>query len=114
MSRRPSYGSTTLPRGFRFHSNEDNRPQTPEPSPATELQPPSPPRPTRLKVRRRNAPSCQTPTEQFLASVAAADVQFPQSKNHKHLLSHQKIPRWWTAIQSQLIPPGILHLNHAI
>jgi hypothetical protein len=77
MSRRPSYGSTTLPRGFRFHSNEDNRPQTPEPTPATELQPPSPPRPTRLKVRRRNAPSCQTPTEQFLASVAAADVPIP-------------------------------------
>ena len=76
MSRRPSTGSTTLPRGFRFHSNEDNRPQTPEPTLAAEPRSPSP-RPTRLKVRRRNAPSYQTPTEQFLASVAAADVPIP-------------------------------------
>jgi hypothetical protein len=77
MFHQPSNGSTTLPRGFRFHSNEEDRPQTPEPTPATELQPPSPPRPARLKVRRRNAPSYQTPTEQFLASVAAADVPIP-------------------------------------
>ena len=77
MSRQPSNGSTTLPRGFRFYSNEDPHPQTPKPTSATELLPPSPPRPTRLKVRRRNAPSYQTPTEQFLASVAAADVPIP-------------------------------------
>ena len=38
---------------------------------------PSPPRPARLKVRRRNASSFQAPTEQFLASVAAADVPIP-------------------------------------
>lgn len=77
MFSEPSTGSTTLPRGFRFHSNEEGRPQTPDPAPVAELQPPSPPRPTRLKVRRRNASSYQPPTQQFLASVAAADVPIP-------------------------------------
>lgn len=71
-----SNGSTSLPRDFRFRPNED-RPTTPEPLAIDELQPPSAPRPTRLKVRRRNASSFHAPTEQFLASVAAADVMIP-------------------------------------
>ncbi|PQE11521.1 Sm-like ribonucleo protein [Rutstroemia sp. NJR-2017a BVV2] len=71
-------GSTTLPRGFRFHHNEGDLPTTPEPFNRAESEgPPSPPRPTRLKVRRRNVSSLQAPTEQFLASVAAADVPIP-------------------------------------
>ncbi|KAF4629706.1 hypothetical protein G7Y89_g8439 [Cudoniella acicularis] len=71
-----SNGSTTLPRDFRFHHNEQ-RPKTPEPFNTEEPQPPSAPRPTRLKVKRRNVSSLQAPTEQFLASVAAADVPIP-------------------------------------
>ncbi|KAL2060325.1 hypothetical protein VTL71DRAFT_9720 [Oculimacula yallundae] len=65
-----SNGSRTLPRGFRYEE-----PHTPEPSSAEPRQP-SPPR-QRLKVRRRNASSLQAPTQQFLASVAAADVPVP-------------------------------------
>ena len=72
-----SNGSSTLPRGFRFHHEEGDQPKTPEPLIADEPEQPSPPRPTRLKVRRRNASSFQAPTEQFLASVAAADVPIP-------------------------------------
>lgn len=66
-------GSTTLPRGFRYHHEE---PTTPEPPSAEEIQQPSPPRP-RFKVRRRNASNLQAPTQHFLASVAAADVPIP-------------------------------------
>ncbi|KAH8773897.1 hypothetical protein F5882DRAFT_171014 [Hyaloscypha sp. PMI_1271] len=66
-----SNGSTTLPRGFRFHE-----PRTPEPQAEDEPQIPSPPRP-RLKVRRRNVSNLQAPTDHFLASVAAADVPIP-------------------------------------
>ncbi|KAH7400391.1 hypothetical protein BKA64DRAFT_481162 [Cadophora sp. MPI-SDFR-AT-0126] len=65
-----SNGSRTLPRGFRYEE-----PCTPEPS-SEEPRQPSPPR-QRLKVRRRNASSLQAPTQQFLASVAAADVPVP-------------------------------------
>jgi len=70
-----SNGSSTLPRGFRFHHDEE--PKTPEPQDTSEPQVPSPPR-QRLRVRRRNISSTFTaPTEQFLASVAAADVPIP-------------------------------------
>ncbi|KAH7364818.1 hypothetical protein BKA65DRAFT_144864 [Rhexocercosporidium sp. MPI-PUGE-AT-0058] len=65
-----SNGSRTLPRGFRYEE-----PHTPEP-PSAEPRQPSPPR-QRMKVRRRNASSLQAPTQQFLASVAAADVPVP-------------------------------------
>ncbi|KAH9207691.1 hypothetical protein DL95DRAFT_48974 [Leptodontidium sp. 2 PMI_412] len=65
-----SNGSRTLPRGFRYEE-----PHTPEP-PSAEPRQPSPPR-QRLKVRRRNASTLQAPTQQFLASVAAADVPVP-------------------------------------
>ena len=70
-----SNGSSTLPRGFRFHHDEE--PKTPEPQETSEPQIPSPPR-QRLRVRRRNASSTfNAPTEQFLASIAAADVPIP-------------------------------------
>jgi len=71
MFHQHSNGSTTLPRGFRFHE-----PRTPEPLAADEPLQPSPPRP-RLKVRRRNVSNLQAPTDHFLASVAAADVPIP-------------------------------------
>ncbi|OTA54286.1 hypothetical protein K449DRAFT_401112 [Hypoxylon sp. EC38] len=53
-------------------------PKTPEPStPCDELQLPSPPRP-RLRLKRRNVSHhLNAPTQQFLASVAAADVPIP-------------------------------------
>lgn len=53
-------------------------PQTPEPQEQTVLdQPPSPPR-QRFRLKRRNAPQMNTaPTQQFLESVAAADVPIP-------------------------------------
>ncbi|TAQ89232.1 hypothetical protein B7494_g2460 [Chlorociboria aeruginascens] len=71
-----SNGSTTLPRGFRFH-HEEERPKTPEPLLAQEPEQPSPPRPVRLRVKRRNVSNLHAPTEHFLASVAAADVPIP-------------------------------------
>ncbi|KAF4336943.1 hypothetical protein FBEOM_9187 [Fusarium beomiforme] len=51
-------------------------PRTPEPALNSETQPPSPPRP-RFRVKRRNASNLNAPTEQFLASVAAADIPIP-------------------------------------
>ncbi|KAM0446641.1 hypothetical protein ACHAO4_009313 [Trichoderma viride] len=52
-------------------------PKTPEPFATTDVRPPSPPRP-RFRLRRR-APSSnlKAPTQQFLASVATADVPIP-------------------------------------
>ncbi|PTB67045.1 hypothetical protein BBK36DRAFT_1199334 [Trichoderma citrinoviride] len=52
-------------------------PKTPEPFATTDTQPPSPPRP-RFRLRRR-APlsNLKAPTQQFLASVATADVPIP-------------------------------------
>ncbi|KAL6873125.1 hypothetical protein J3F83DRAFT_760134 [Trichoderma novae-zelandiae] len=52
-------------------------PKTPEPFATTDIQPPSSPRP-RFRLRRR-APSSnlKAPTQQFLASVATADVPIP-------------------------------------
>ena len=68
-------GSVTLPRCFRYSGHE--APKTPEPGLQTEeAQIPSPPRP-RLKLRRRVVSQLSAPTQQFLASVAAADVPIP-------------------------------------
>lgn len=70
-------GAATLPKGFRFGGDECD-PRTPEPSaPLDTTTPPSPPRP-RLKLKRRNVSNpLHAPTQQFLASVAAADVPIP-------------------------------------
>lgn len=66
-------GASTLPRGFRFAA-----PRTPEPSGDNEETTlPSPPRP-RLRLKRRNVShQLSAPTQQFLASVAAADLPIP-------------------------------------
>lgn len=70
-----SQHSGSLPKAFRFAA-----PRTPEPSDGSEeMQFPSPPRP-RLKLKRRNVSHQHqrtAPTEQFLASVAAADLPIP-------------------------------------
>ncbi|KAF4456827.1 hypothetical protein F53441_1124 [Fusarium austroafricanum] len=57
-------------------ARRDDIPRTPEPDLNGESQPPSPPRP-RFRVKRRNASNLNAPTEQFLASVAAADIPIP-------------------------------------
>ncbi|KAK3329047.1 hypothetical protein B0H66DRAFT_11528 [Apodospora peruviana] len=68
-------GAATLPRGFRFSSYET--PKTPEPfGQSGEAQMPSPPKP-RLRLKRRIVSHFTAPTQQFLASVAAADVPIP-------------------------------------
>jgi hypothetical protein len=73
----PRPESATLPRDFRFHYRDGERPITPEKSLIGEPEQPSPPRYTRLRVRRRNLPNFSAPTDQFLASVAAADIPIP-------------------------------------
>ncbi|KPM43866.1 hypothetical protein AK830_g2720 [Neonectria ditissima] len=50
--------------------------KTPEPMMDGDVQPPSPPRP-RFRIKRRNASNLNAPTQQFLASVAAADIPIP-------------------------------------
>ncbi|KAF7545141.1 hypothetical protein G7Z17_g9399 [Cylindrodendrum hubeiense] len=50
--------------------------KTPEPTTQGDAQPPSPPRP-RFRIKRRNASNLNAPTQQFLASVAAADIPIP-------------------------------------
>ncbi|KAL2107583.1 hypothetical protein VUR80DRAFT_5030 [Thermomyces stellatus] len=69
-------GAATVPRGFRYQG--DSEPRTPEPftSADNDAQPPSPPRP-RFRIKRRHASQLTAPTQQFLASVAAADVPIP-------------------------------------
>ncbi|CAG8973088.1 hypothetical protein HYALB_00007565 [Hymenoscyphus albidus] len=69
-----SNGSSTLLRDFRFC---DELPTTPEPMSTEEPLQPSPPRPARLRLRCRNVSNIQASTEQFLASVAAADLPVP-------------------------------------
>ncbi|SPN96783.1 uncharacterized protein DNG_00303 [Cephalotrichum gorgonifer] len=70
-------GAATLPRGFRYHAG-DSEPRTPEPFATVEdeTHPPSPPRP-KFRIKRRHASQLAAPTQQFLASVAAADVPVP-------------------------------------
>ncbi|UNI21137.1 hypothetical protein JDV02_007153 [Purpureocillium takamizusanense] len=61
------------PRGLRHSS----APRTPEPAAEASLpQPSSPPRP-RFRLKRRTVSERTAPTQQFLASVAAADVPIP-------------------------------------
>ncbi|KAK0618195.1 hypothetical protein B0T17DRAFT_618817 [Bombardia bombarda] len=68
-------GSATLPRGFRYSDYE--APRTPEPfSQNVGAEIPSPPKP-RLRLKRRVVSHFTAPTQQFLASVAAADVPIP-------------------------------------
>lgn len=69
-------GSSTMPRGF--HYNADGiLPRTPEPmSIADQVTFPTAPR-ARLRLKRRHVSQLTAPTEQFLASVAAADVPIP-------------------------------------
>ncbi|KAK0657616.1 hypothetical protein B0T16DRAFT_425778 [Cercophora newfieldiana] len=71
-------GAATLPRGFRYSAFE--APRTPEPLSQNDENQlprlPSPPRP-RLKLKRRVVSQLSAPTQQFLASVAAADVPIP-------------------------------------
>lgn len=71
-------GAATLPKGFRYRHPDCEEPKTPEPFATTEddIQPPPPPRP-RFKLKKRNASNLAAPTQQFLASVAAADVPIP-------------------------------------
>ncbi|KAM5355958.1 hypothetical protein ACJ41O_002604 [Fusarium nematophilum] len=57
-------------------ARRDDFPRTPEPALDSVAQPPSPPRP-RLRLKRRNASNLNAPTQQFLASVAAADIPIP-------------------------------------
>ncbi|KFA78162.1 hypothetical protein S40288_01389 [Stachybotrys chartarum IBT 40288] len=57
-------------------SRSFSQPTTPEPRDLGEAQPPSPPR-QRFRLKRRNASHLQAPTQQFLASVASADIPVP-------------------------------------
>ncbi|KAI0025491.1 hypothetical protein F4780DRAFT_335983 [Xylariomycetidae sp. FL0641] len=67
--------TATLPKGFRYQGHSS--PRTPEPlAQCDEAEAPAPPRP-RLRLKRRQASQLHAPTQQFLASVAAADVPVP-------------------------------------
>ena len=77
-------GAASLPRGFRYHTPGDSDPKTPEPFAADgEIQPPSAPRP-KFRIKRRHASQLAAPTQQFLASVAAADVPIPSIEVIEH------------------------------
>ncbi|KAI8629378.1 hypothetical protein F5Y19DRAFT_79700 [Xylariaceae sp. FL1651] len=68
-------GAATLPKGFQCY--DESGPKTPEPfAPSAEEQSPPPPRP-RLRLKRRHVSQLNAPTQQFLASIAAADVPIP-------------------------------------
>lgn len=73
-------------------------PRTPEPSAEGQTMPPSPPRP-RFRIKRRNAPHLQAPTQQFLASVAAADIPVP-SIEEPHVVDEEMIDMVYPVIPS--------------
>src|SRR5262249_12943234 len=80
-------GPATLPRGFRC-PDYDEAPKTPEPFAQTDdSQVPSPPN-QRLKLRRRVVSQLTAPTQQFLASVAAADVPIPSIEEPEIAADH--------------------------
>ncbi|KAI0489620.1 hypothetical protein F4859DRAFT_461647 [Xylaria cf. heliscus] len=59
----------------------DRGPKTPEPfAPGADEQSLPPPRP-RLRLKRRHVSQLNAPTQQFLASIAAADVPIPSVEN---------------------------------
>ncbi|KAI0009107.1 hypothetical protein F4779DRAFT_403265 [Xylariaceae sp. FL0662B] len=61
-----------------FYDDRGSTPKTPEPSaPGIETQLHSPPRPARLRLKRRHVSHMNAPTQHFLASVAAADMPIP-------------------------------------
>ena len=101
-------GPATLPRGFRYPALK-----TPEPSDdAEETRIPPPPKP-RLRLKRRNVSHHQlsAPTQQFLASVAAADIPIPSIEEPEIVLGPPNVadmPSLASAIDS--VPPGEGHL----
>ncbi|KAI0453668.1 hypothetical protein F5B21DRAFT_478839 [Xylaria acuta] len=61
--------------------SSDHGPKTPEPlAPSADEQSLPPPRP-RLRLKRRHVSQLNAPTQQFLASIAAADVPMPSVEN---------------------------------
>lgn len=91
MSLSQSAPSATLPRGFRYDQEFD--PRTPEPcAPNEESALPSPPARPRLRLKRRNvSQQLNAPTQQFLASVAAADVPIPSVENPEFATSGHEV-----------------------
>jgi len=69
-------GMATLPKGFRYY--DESEPKTPEPlTPGAEEEQSLPPPRQRLRLKRRHVSQLNAPTQQFLASIAAADVPIP-------------------------------------
>ncbi|KAI0139182.1 hypothetical protein GGR57DRAFT_45256 [Xylariaceae sp. FL1272] len=84
-------GTTTLSRGFRYVDGPG--PKTPEPSTqGAEEQYLPPPRPQRLRLKRRQVSQLNAPTQQFLASIAAADVPIPSVEDE------------WSNVQEEIFP----------
>ena len=105
MSQHISDGASTLPRDFRFHHEE---PRTPEPSDNGEVRQPSPPR-QRLKIKKRVALTLQAPTQQFLASVAAADMPIPTIETEQYDIRGEDfamIDREDTVMHGGFLAPG--------
>ncbi|KAL2212383.1 hypothetical protein CC79DRAFT_1364665 [Sarocladium strictum] len=73
-------------------------PRTPEPMAEGQSYPQSPPRP-RFRLKRRNAPHLQAPTQQFLASVAAEDIPIP-SIEEPHVVDEEMIDSIYPVIPS--------------
>ncbi|KAF2963240.1 hypothetical protein GQX73_g10330 [Xylaria multiplex] len=72
-------GPTTLSNDFRYSGISG--PKTPEPiAPGGDEESLPPPRP-RLRLKRRHVSQLAAPTQQFLASIAAADVPIPSVEN---------------------------------
>ncbi|KAH8179806.1 hypothetical protein LIA77_01325 [Sarocladium implicatum] len=87
-------GATTRARALR----NLQAPKTPEPFTEGQVDPPSPPRP-RFRLKRRNAPHLQAPTQQFLASVAAADIPIP-SIEEPHMVDEEMADSVYPVISS--------------
>ncbi|KAI0398450.1 hypothetical protein F5Y17DRAFT_4282 [Xylariaceae sp. FL0594] len=70
------HGVATLPTGSRYYDGPG--PKTPEPlAQAADEEPSLPPPRQRLRLKRRHVSQLTAPTQQFLESIAAADVPIP-------------------------------------
>ncbi|KAK0392573.1 hypothetical protein NLU13_2068 [Sarocladium strictum] len=87
-------GMTTRARALRNLQG----PKTPEPLSDGQGCPSSPPRP-RFRLKRRNAPHLHAPTQQFLASVAAADIPIP-SIEEPHVVDEEMVDMVYPVIPS--------------
>ena len=93
---------------------QPSAPKTPEPfTDSQQPQPSSPPRP-RFRIRRRAASQINAPTQQFLASVAAADVPIPSIEKPQIYDEDQDLDDTMLSVAYPPVPPHLDRIDVAV